>query len=102
MTTHASPKTTQFVTRKNMAIIPHPSYSLDLVPCDFALFPKLKMKLEGRCFETVSDIQRKSQAALDSIKQNNFHSTSEAWGKNEGIAVHIPNETILEMATITE
>jgi hypothetical protein len=30
------------------------------------------MKLKGRCFETVSDIQRESQAVLDSIKENDF------------------------------
>jgi hypothetical protein len=53
-----------------MVIIRHPPYSPDLAPCDFALFPKFKMKLKGRRFETVSDIQRESQAALDSIKKN--------------------------------
>jgi histone-lysine N-methyltransferase SETMAR len=44
---HMSLKTTEFVTNNNMAIVPHPPYSLDLAPCDFALFPKLKMKLKG-------------------------------------------------------
>jgi hypothetical protein len=50
----------------------------DLVPCDFALSPKLKMKLKGRHFETVSDIQKESQAVLDSIKENDFHCAFEA------------------------
>jgi hypothetical protein len=53
-----------------MVIIPHPSYSLDLAPCDLTLFPKLKMKLMGWCFEIVSDIQKQLQAVLDSIKEN--------------------------------
>jgi hypothetical protein len=39
------------------------------------------MKLKGRRFETVSDIQREPQAVLDSIKENYFHSAFEAWGK---------------------
>jgi hypothetical protein len=52
---HTSLKTTEFVTN-NMVIIPHPPYSLDLAPCDFTLFPKLKMELKGQHFETVSDI----------------------------------------------
>jgi hypothetical protein len=64
-----------------MVIVPHPSYSPDLALCDFALFPKLKMKLNGRCFETVSDIQRESQVVPDSIKENDFHSAFEAWKK---------------------
>jgi hypothetical protein len=41
-------------------MIPHPPYSPDLAACDFALFPKLKMKLKGRRFGTMSDIQRES------------------------------------------
>jgi hypothetical protein len=61
-----------------MVVILHPPYLLDLAPCDFALFPKLKMKLKGR-FETVSDIQRESQVTVDSIKENDYHSTSEVW-----------------------
>jgi hypothetical protein len=44
--THMSLKTTEFLT-DNMVIIPHPPYSLDVAPCDFALFPKLKIKLKG-------------------------------------------------------
>jgi hypothetical protein len=65
-----------------MVITPQPPYWPDLTPCDFALFPKLKMKLKGRHFETVSDIQRESQAVLDSIKENDFHSAFEAWKKH--------------------
>jgi hypothetical protein len=46
----------------------------------------------------VSDIERESQAVLDSITINYFHGASEAW-KNNGIAVYVPKETILmEMA----
>jgi hypothetical protein len=63
-----------------MVIVPYPPYSPDLAPCDFAFFSKLKMNLKGRHFETVSDIQRKSQAALDSIKKIDFHCAFEACG----------------------
>jgi hypothetical protein len=59
-----------------MVIVPHPPYSPDSVPCDFTSFPKLKMKVKGR-FETLSDIQRESQAVLDSIKENEFRGAFE-------------------------
>jgi hypothetical protein len=75
------PKTTEFVTKNNMVILTHPPYSPDLAPCDFALFPKLKMKLKRRRFEIVCDIRRESQAVLDSIKENDFHGAFEAWKK---------------------
>jgi hypothetical protein len=65
----------------NMVIIPPSPNSMDLVPCDFALFPKLKMKLTDRCFETVSDTRRESQLVLDSIMENYFHCAFEAWKK---------------------
>jgi hypothetical protein len=39
------------------------------------------MKLKGRRFETVSDIQRESQAALDNSKENYFHGAFVAWEK---------------------
>jgi hypothetical protein len=42
---HTSLKTTGFVTNNKMVIVPHPPHSPDLAPCDFAFFPKLKMKL---------------------------------------------------------
>jgi hypothetical protein len=77
---HTSLQTTQFVTNNNMVIVPHASYSPDLAR-DFALLPKLKMKLKGQCLETVSDIQRKLQAALDNIKENYFHGAFGTWKK---------------------
>jgi hypothetical protein len=43
----------------------------------------------------VSDIQRESQAVLDSIKKNDFHNAFEAW-KNCGITVYIPKESVLK------
>jgi hypothetical protein len=70
---HTSLKTTEFVTDNNVVIVPHPPYLLNLAPCDFALFPKLKMKLKGQCFETVSDIQRELHRVLNSIKENDFY-----------------------------
>jgi hypothetical protein len=85
-----------------MVIVPHPPYSPDLASYNFALFPKLKMKLKGQHFETVSDAQMKSQAALDSTKENDFHCAFETWKKN-GITIYIPEETILKkMATNIE
>jgi hypothetical protein len=77
-----------------MVIIPHSPYSPNLATCDFALFPKLEMKLKGRHFETVSDRQRNSQAVLDSITGNSTALLK--CGKNNGITVYVLEETILK------
>jgi hypothetical protein len=37
------------------------------------------MKLKRRSFETISNIQRESQAVLGSIKENDFHGAFEDW-----------------------
>jgi hypothetical protein len=98
---HRSLKTTEFVTNSNMVIVLHPSYSPDLAPCDFSLFPKFKIKLKDDILK-LSDMQRECQAVLDSIKENYFHVLLKL-GKSEGTAVYIPKESILkEMAAKIE
>lgn len=37
----------QFLTQKQVAVLHYPSYSPDLSPCDYFLFPKLKTRLES-------------------------------------------------------
>jgi histone-lysine N-methyltransferase SETMAR len=88
---HARPyvpdkKKTEFVTN-NMVIVPHPPYPPDLAPHDFAFFPKLKMKLKGRLFETVPDIKRELQLVLDSTEENDFHGTSEPCEKRRSLCI---------------
>jgi hypothetical protein len=53
------------------------------------------MKLNAGRFGTVSDSKREPQAVLDSIKENDFHCALKH-GKNDGISVYIPKETILK------
>jgi hypothetical protein len=57
--------THQFLAKNKIAVIPHPLYSPDLAPCDFFLFPKLKLKLKGRQFDAIEEIQAESRRVLD-------------------------------------
>jgi hypothetical protein len=41
----------------------------DLAPCDFFLFPKMKLKLKGRRCDTNEEIQAESQRALDTLTE---------------------------------
>jgi len=50
-------KVSQFLAKNNMTVIPHPPYSPDLAPCDFFLFPKLKLQMKGQTFDTTEEIQ---------------------------------------------
>jgi hypothetical protein len=52
-----------------MAVIPHQPYSSDLSPCDFFLFTKMKLKLKGRRFDTIEEIQAESHRVLDTDRK---------------------------------
>jgi hypothetical protein len=55
-----------------MIVIPHPPYSPDLVPCDFFLYPKLKMVLKGRNCNDITKIQAKLLGATAKLQAVNF------------------------------
>jgi hypothetical protein len=62
-----------------MAIIPHPPHSPDMAPCDFFLFPKIKLKLKGRRFDTTEKIQTESQRVLDTLIEKDFQEAFQKW-----------------------
>ena len=59
----------EFLAPKHVCVLHHPSYSPDLSPCDYFLFPKLKLPLKGRLFEDVQDIQAAVTSSLRAIPQ---------------------------------
>jgi len=78
---HRSFKVSQFLSKNNVKVTSHPPYSLDLALCDFFLFPKLKLRMKGRTFETVEEIQEESQWVLDTIPKRDFQGCFQAWQK---------------------
>jgi hypothetical protein len=52
-----------------MAVITHPPYSPDLAPCDFSLFPKMKLKPKGRRFDNSQETQAESPRVLDTDRK---------------------------------
>ena len=48
--------------------VPHRPYSLDLAPCDFCLFPKLK----GCRYETVEEMKEAVTKVIDTLTQEDF------------------------------
>jgi histone-lysine N-methyltransferase SETMAR len=48
----------EFLAKNSIKKMDHPSYSPDLAPCDFWLFPKFKNAPKGQRFADLSDIQR--------------------------------------------
>jgi hypothetical protein len=44
-------------------------YFPELAPCDFFLFPKTELKLKGRRFDTIVEIQAKSPRVFDTLTE---------------------------------
>ena len=76
---HAALLTGSFLTDNNMTVMPHPPFSPDLAPSDFFFFPKLKMKLKGRRFQTLEEIQAESQAVLNTLRETDFQECLKKW-----------------------
>jgi len=61
---HTSLLVRKFLLNKNITVCPHPPYSPDLAPCDFWLFPKVKMTMKCKRFESIQDIEAGTKAQL--------------------------------------
>ena len=65
-----------FVSRDRLVCVLHHSpYSPDLSPCDYFLFPKLKLPLKGRLFEDVQDTQAAVTSSLRAITQKDVQNS---------------------------
>jgi len=64
-----------------MTVIPHLPYSPDLAPCELFLFPKVKLRMKGRRFDTTDEIQKELQRVLDTIPKSDIQGCFQAWQK---------------------
>jgi hypothetical protein len=69
---HIALSVQQLLATKNMAVVPQPSYLLDLASCDFFSFLRMKSKLKGRRFQDVTEIQEQSLTILCMIPKSQF------------------------------
>ena len=54
---HNSILVTDYWSKMGIKTVPQPPYSPDIAPCDFWLFPKLKEKLRGCCYEIIEEMK---------------------------------------------
>jgi hypothetical protein len=60
----------------------------DLAPCDFFLFPTVKLKLQGRRFDTIEEIQAETQKVLDTLTENDFQEAFQKWRRRWDRCLH--------------
>jgi hypothetical protein len=64
-----------------MTLVPTLPYSPDLASCVFFLFPKMKIKLKGRRFDTIEEIRAESQKVLKTLTRKDFQDSFRSWQK---------------------
>jgi transposase len=75
--THRSSLVMEVLAKSNVATLEHPSYSPDLTPGDFYLFPRLKLALNGRSFCDATDVIKNATEELKRLLQNDFQGCSQ-------------------------
>lgn len=78
---HTSMLVRDFLAKNCTNIVPQTPYSSDVAPCDFFLFPRLKLPLRGTRFDSVDDIKRNSLSELKAIPKEAFSGAFEEWKK---------------------
>jgi transposase len=70
---HTSLVVREFLTKNNMTTVPHPAYLPDVVPCDFYVFAKMKLRSKERRFVSIEEIQSESQQVLNTLTPADFN-----------------------------
>jgi len=70
-----------YLAKHQTSVVPNPSYSPDLVPADFFLFPKLKTTLKRRRFQTIEEIQENAIRELRVITESALQEAFQQWKK---------------------
>ena len=69
----------QLLVTKQGTALDHPTYSPDLAPCDFWLFPQLKIVIKGTHFSSSEEIKASVTKELKSIKEKEFAKCFRGW-----------------------
>jgi [histone H3]-lysine36 N-dimethyltransferase SETMAR len=79
VSSHQSIKTREFFELKSIKTLPHPSYSPDLAPCDFFLFPLIKKDMRGTRFSSPEDAVEAYIELIEALDKNQWSSCFEKW-----------------------
>ena len=76
---HSSDLVQQFLAKHKIVQLRQPPYSPHIAPCDFWMFPKLKMALKGKRFDDIETIQSNATRELKAIPKSAFEDCFKMW-----------------------
>ncbi|KAI6658803.1 Transposase [Oopsacas minuta] len=78
---HTANLTKNFLDVEGLELLPHLAYSPDLAPCDFWLFPKLKIYLQGKDVNTLQALGTGLYQYFKSITDEEYRNVFYKWVK---------------------
>ncbi|GFT43122.1 histone-lysine n-methyltransferase setmar-like protein [Trichonephila clavipes] len=76
---HTSNLVQQYLSKHSIVQLRQPPYSPDIAPCDFWLFPRLKMPLKGHRFDNKQTVETNATNALKAISKTDFQECFNKW-----------------------
>ena len=76
---HKSSTEQEYLKESGLDVLDHLTYSPDLSPCDFWLFPRLKEMLAGHCFESHCGIGSAVYQCLQHIPKEDYQAAFRKW-----------------------
>jgi len=61
-------------------------------PCDFYVFPKMKLRLKGRCFASIEEVQAESQQILNTLMSADFNECFQKWQNRWDRCIQAPGD----------
>ena len=87
-----------FLASEKVKVLNHPPYSLDLSPCDFFLFPRLKKMLSGNKYTSKSSLGSAIYQCLQQIPKEDYLSAFRDWVKRlqKYVSVKVCNKNMFD------
>ena len=92
---HTSLLVRKFLSNKNIMVYPHPPYSPNLAPCDFWLFPKVKMTVKGKRLVSIQDIEAATTVQLKTLEKEDFQNCFRKWQERWDKCVRSGGSTLM-------
>lgn len=78
-TPHTAAKTLNFLYESGVQLVTHPTYSPDLAPSDFLLFPKIKKSMCAKRFPDANAAVAEFQRMFEDLPKMEFIAWFEKW-----------------------
>ena len=76
---HTAAVTLDFLAASDVQLVTHPPYSPDLIPCDWFLFPSVKLQLKGKQCQNAEDARAFFEGVSLDISQSTWSDVIDKW-----------------------